>query len=195
MEADSSFADLMDRLHQGAPAAAADIFERYASRLVRLASPRLVGMIRQKVDAEDLVQSAFKSFFRANSQTSFALDGWSDLWALLATITLRKCRRQVRALLTTKRDITRERAAAARDDSHASWEAVAKDPSPEEAAALSDLINAWLQRLDEKGRQIAELALQGQSAEQIAPQVGLTERSVYRQMERIRNKLRDLDDH
>ena len=70
MQADSSFADLMARLHRGDQSTAADIFDRYSSRLVRLAAPRLVGMIRQKVDAEDLVQSAFKSFFRANAQAS-----------------------------------------------------------------------------------------------------------------------------
>jgi RNA polymerase sigma factor (sigma-70 family) len=191
MSRQQSFDSLLQRLRSGDNDAAAAIFQRYAHRLIALASRRLVGMLRQKVDAEDLVQSAFKSFFRADAATPYALHEWDELWSLLATITLRKCGYQVRHFLTDKRNVRKEAAApAAGDDSSASWVALAREPTPAEAALLGDLVEQFLGRLEGKTREIAELALQGHSVAEIAPQVGLTERSVFRQMERIKTRLR-----
>lgn len=191
MPGDDTFLDLRERLRAGDPAAGAAVFARYREQLIRLAAPRLVGVLRQKVDAEDVVQSAFRSFFRADAGGAFALGGWGDLWGVLATITLRKCRYQVRQFLTAKRDVRREQAPPA--DPAAGWEAVAADPTPAEAAAFADLLEALLAGLDPRGRQIVTLSLDGLTPAEVAPHVGLTERSVYRQLERVRDRLEQLD--
>ncbi|MBM4072214.1 MAG: hypothetical protein FJ271_25300 [Planctomycetes bacterium] len=102
MDFDSSFADVLARLHAGDEAAAAEIFSRYSQRLIAVASAKLGGAMRRKVDAEDLAQSAMKSFFRAEAEGGLCLDSWSDLWALLTTITLRKCGHQVRQFFRAK---------------------------------------------------------------------------------------------
>jgi hypothetical protein len=67
--------------------------ERFASRLIALARAELDSRIRQKVDPEDVLQSVYKSFFRRHAEGEFDLDGWDRLWAVLATITINKCRR------------------------------------------------------------------------------------------------------
>jgi DNA-directed RNA polymerase specialized sigma24 family protein len=56
---------------------------------------------------------------------------------------------------------------------------------------LGEMVEQLLDGLEGKTRLIAELALQGYSAAETAPQVGLTERSVYRQMRLIRARLRE----
>ena len=56
-----------------------------------------------------------------------------------------------------------------------------------------DTVRALLDGLDDQGRLIAELTLEGYSAAEIAPRVGLTERTVYRYLDRIRKGLMRLD--
>ncbi len=187
-----SFVDLYARLDAGDEMAAAELFQRYSQQLIRLATPRLKGLVRQKVDPEDIVQSALGSFFRVNAQGGFSLSGWNDLWSVLVTITLRKCRYQVRHFLTVKRDIRREEGAvqAAELDG---FRVLAPSPTPIEAAELADLINHLLTGLDTRSRQVAELCLENRTPAEIGPCVGLTERSVYRILDRIRGRLEQLD--
>lgn len=184
-----SFEDLLARWRKGDETAATAIFQRYVSDLVALASRRLTGIIRQKVDPEDLVQSAFKSFFVRDAIQPFAVDSWDNLWALLATMTLRKCGRQVRHFMAEKRDVGRENRNGG-SDSSANWEVVAREPTPAEAAALTDAVAVFLDGLDERVRPVAELALQGLSVSEISAQIDLTERTVYRQLERVKSRLR-----
>src|SRR4051812_18541489 len=56
---EGSFVDLVERLRKHDTAAAEEVFRRSSRQLVRLAEPRLAGVLRRKIDAEDVVQSAF----------------------------------------------------------------------------------------------------------------------------------------
>src|SRR5262249_48959853 len=53
----SSFAELMTRLHQGDQEAARRIFQTFSQRLIALARSRLNGRIRVKTDPEDVMVS------------------------------------------------------------------------------------------------------------------------------------------
>src|SRR5262249_58739563 len=86
-----SFAALVGRLHTGDPEAAAQVFHRFAERLVGLASSRLARVLRPKAEPEDVVQSVFRSFFARQRQGQFDLRGWDHPWDLLVLVTLRKC--------------------------------------------------------------------------------------------------------
>src|SRR5437016_14196174 len=92
---DDSFDDVMARLRAGDEAAAAAIFDRFARRLIALARARLDRLVSSKVDPEDVLQSAFRSFFLRHAEGRWDLIGWDGLWGLLARITVRKCGRRI----------------------------------------------------------------------------------------------------
>jgi RNA polymerase sigma-70 factor (ECF subfamily) len=181
----SSFADWLAHLKQGDSAAAEACFERYARRLIGLARVRLEGRLRAKVDPEDVLQSVFKSFF--TRRADWELGGWDNLWSLLVVLTVRKCNDQVDRLQAGCRDVRREVALQSRgEESLPSWEALARDPSPEEAAMLGETVEHVMRSLSPQEREILTLRLQGNSVAEISVEVGRTERTVYRVLEHVR---------
>jgi RNA polymerase sigma-70 factor (ECF subfamily) len=188
MASDSSFHAFLTQLRAGDEAAAAECFRRYARRLVGLAQTRLSRQLRSKVDAEDVVQSVFRSFFVRNARGEYDLGDWGGLWGLLVVITLRKCGRQAAQFRSARRDVSRERAPAA----GAAAEAVADEPTPAEAAALADTVRVLLEPFPERDRQIIGLRLQGYSVPEISARVQRTERTVFRVLEKVRERLEAL---
>src|SRR5262245_48590466 len=91
MSGGETFDGVMSRLRAGDDAAAADVFRRFAGRLVGLARVKLGGQVRAKVDPDDVLQSVFRSFFHRHAEGQFELDGWDGIWAMLTVITVRKC--------------------------------------------------------------------------------------------------------
>lgn len=190
MTAEQSFADLMGRLRAGDAGAAAELFQRYAHRLVGLARGRLDRLTRRLVDPEDVLQSVFRSFFERHAAGQFDLADWDGLWAMLVVLTLRKCGRQVRRFRAARRDLRRE---AGPDRAEvADWEALADGPTPAEAAALCDLLGELRQRCGADDWPLVALSLQGLSQAEVGAQAGCTERTVRRVLARTRLRLKRL---
>jgi RNA polymerase sigma-70 factor (ECF subfamily) len=183
---DASFADLMARLRTGDDDAAAQVFHRFANRLVGLARVRLDGKIRQKMDPEDLLQSVFQSFFARYAAGQITdLESWDNLWAMLVVITLRKCGRRIDYFHAGRRDVRREVSVEPpSDQSDVDWDASAAEPTPLEAAMLAEVVERLLGSFEGRHRQILALSLQGCPVPEISTQVGCTERTVYRVLER-----------
>lgn len=190
MASEPSFDGLMQRLHTGDQQAADQIFQQYAGRLINLAASRLGAAIKQKVDPEEVMLSAFRSFFVHQAQGQFDLKSWDGLWSLLAVITLRKCGHKVKHFRAARRDIRREiQQSPAGEDYTASWAGIARDPTPSEAAILAETLEQILGEFDVQDRSIIELILQGHSAQEVSLKVGRAERTVFRVLERVKQKL------
>jgi RNA polymerase sigma-70 factor (ECF subfamily) len=190
MADDPSFDALMARLQAGDDEAAARVFHRFAGRLIALARSRLGGRVRQKVDPEDVAQSAFRSFFAGQADGQFALEDWDGLWGLLTLITLRKCHRQCERFTAGRRDVRREVSAPCpAAGSGVAWEALAREPTPADAAVMTELVDDLMGALDGRERHILELRLQGYAVPEIGAAVGRTERTVHRVLERVRKRL------
>jgi RNA polymerase sigma-70 factor (ECF subfamily) len=175
-----AFPDVAARLRARDPEAAADVVHRFARRLAALARRRLHAAVRQRLDPEDVVQSAFRTFFRRHAVGQFELDGWDDLWRLLACITARKCaRKAVRAL----RELSDETALAARADHR---------PTPDESVSLADTLEHLLSGLSAQEHEILVQRLQGFSSSEVSQRLGCTERKVQRLVERLRERLQRL---
>ena len=192
MAPDRSFDDLMVRLRAGDPEAAAQVFERFARRLIGLARGRLGRQVRRKVDPEDVLQSVFRSFFARQVSGQFQFEGWDGLWGMLVLLTLRKCGRKARHLRAACRDVRRETVDGNDAAGPPGFEGLAREPSPAEAAALTDLMEELLRRSPESERPILTLSLQGYTQPEISDRVGCTERTVRRVLTRMRERLQRL---
>ncbi|HVA51319.1 MAG TPA: RNA polymerase sigma factor [Pirellulales bacterium] len=196
MAINPEFQALLERVKSGDQEAGRLLFERFTRRLIGLARTRLDSAVGGRVDPEDVVQSAYKSFFVRLSRGDFQLDDWGNAWGVLTTITLRKCGHRIEYLRAACRNIALEAASpASPDDSVAAWEPIARGPTPAEAISLAELVERLLDGLDARDRQIELLRLQGFTEQEIAVQVGRTDRTVRNVLARTRARLeRLLDD-
>lgn len=190
-----SFDNAMARLKVGDQQAARAVFERYVQRLIALASTRLGGRLRRKVDPEDVVQSVFNSFFHRQAADQYELANWDGLWGLLAAITIHKCGHKIEHFQAACRDVANEDSSPLlTDESRRDWEAVAGDPTPAQIAILDETIVGLLHELDERDGQIFLLVLQGWSTEEIGNEVRCSERTARRVLNRVRRRLEGLRD-
>lgn len=157
------------------PTAEEALFSRYVERLTRLARTRLSRRLSARMDPEDMVQSAYRSFFLRARRGEFRLQQSGDLWRLLARITLWKVCRSARRHQSNRRSVTHEQ------PGEGTVEIVAgREPTPLEAAALVDEVRLVLMPLDGLHRRIVELRLQGYQVAEIATAVGRCARTVRR---------------
>lgn len=164
--------------------AAWQLYERYVKRLVGLARSRISGKLNARVDAEDVVQSVYRSFFRNAQEGRYELEQPGDLWRLLASITVNKVRDQAKRHTQQKRSVDRE-AGSAEAVAVTFQSLIADEPSPEAALMLIEEVESVMNQLDESQRQILELRLQGHVVEDIASLAACSERTVRRKLERI----------
>lgn len=190
MSAEPDIAELMERLRSGDQQAADLIFRRFARRLIGLARSRLHEVLRPKLDAEDIIQSVFKSFFHRQAEGQFALNSWESVWSLLTVMTLRKAGYHIRHFRTEGRDWRRELIPLAKEgDSGSGWEAIAREPTPSEAVLLTESLEQILAPLKTDDRLIVQKSLEGYSPMEISAQVGCSERTVYRVLDRVKLRL------
>jgi RNA polymerase sigma factor (sigma-70 family) len=163
--------------------------KRFVAKLIRLAHSRFDAVLRHKVDPEDVVQSAYKSFFLRYGAGKLEVRDWGNLWGLLTMITLRKCLDRVEYHRAERRDVQREAAPAGAAGTEPWWQAVAREPTPEEGAVLAETVEQLLRGLTEDERPILQLSLQGYTTQEISEQLRKPERSVRRVRERIKKQL------
>jgi RNA polymerase sigma-70 factor, ECF subfamily len=180
MSVSSEFEDVITRFRAGDEGAAGEIFRRFVVRLTALAATQFDAGRRFRADPEGVVQSVYRSFFTRDLKKPFQLDGWEGLWSLLALITVRKCAR--------KRRLHPGPIAVDQD----CLEAVDRQPTPDEALALNDLIVRVFDAVDPDDRGRAELILQGYTAVEIADRCNCSERTVRRLREFIRAKVEQM---
>jgi RNA polymerase sigma-70 factor (ECF subfamily) len=184
-----SFADFLARLQDQSDTAARELFGRFTHQLITHAQRHIGAGLRHKVDPEDVVQSAYKSFFARYSAGNLDLVNWNSLWGLLTLITVRKCAERTAYHRAARRDTARE-ARPAQDDEAAPWlEPLGREPTPLEAAVLGETIQQLLAGLDEDERPVLELSLQGFSTREISDRLGRAERTVRLLREGIRHRL------
>lgn len=189
MPADDSFSALLAQLHSDDNKAAEHIFHRFAGQLIALARSQLQQGLQGKVDPEDVMQSVFGSFFRRHQAGQFQLDSWDSLWGILTVMTLRKCGHLREYFQAARRDVRREEQSPVAAV-QALGNICAREPTPEEAAGLTDLLEHVLRDFDEHGRRIIFLHLQGYNHTEIGAEVGRSERTVQRTIARVRKRLK-----
>jgi RNA polymerase sigma-70 factor (ECF subfamily) len=185
-------AELVDRWRHGDQQAAEEFVRLYTSRLLALARSRLWGRLGRRVDPEDVVQSAFQSFFRISREVTPEAPA-GGTWQLLATITLRALYREIEHHRDAqRRSIDRE--AYFTDPSSRfdpAVEVVAREPSPAKTAELSDDVRGAMHGLNPLHRQMVELTLEGHGSTMIARVTSRSDRMVRLVIEQFRKDLQE----
>lgn len=175
-------AEILERYRRGDSVAAEELFARYVERLTRLARLRLSPALAMRSDPEDIVMSAYRSFFVGARNGRFTLSRSGDLWRLLASITLHKLYRAARRHGSAGRSTKNE----APFDSD---ELYSREPSPEEALTVADELQTLFASLDPLARRILELRLQDEPLAAISKATGRSERTVRRTLADVRQLL------
>lgn len=166
---------------------AAALLSKYGASLIALATSRLSARLGRRIDAEDVTQSVYRTFFRRLSAGEFQLDEWHDLWRLLYVLTVRRICREAEQANTQKRNQAREL------DLEASAEVLSKEPSPEHALLFEEVIDGLLAALPEEDRSIVEARLAGLTHEEIKSEQGVSLATIGRKLRQVRARLEHLN--
>lgn len=176
------------RLQAGDHNGATQLWQRYYKRLVHLAYQRLSGSEQRLANEEDVVVSAFKSFFRALEENRTPdLLSEDEIWRLLVTLTARKAIKVIRHESSDKRNH-----ALLDTDEHAIENIIGNEPTPEFAVAVIDEFRMLSDQLvDDEMRTVAARKMEGYSNAEIAQELDCSVRTIKRRLAIIRSLLMD----
>lgn len=178
-------------LRKGDPQIVAEFCNSYGGLLQQVAENHLASRLRRRVEPEDVTQSVYRTFLRRVQAGEFQLPDSEALWRLLCVITLMKVRQQARFHFRKRRGIDREVPADSNptDSDMPVFVPQAKGPTPAEAAELTDQLKFLLDCLDGQERRIVEIKLQDCTNDQVAAQLGCSERTVRRVLKNLQARL------
>ncbi len=181
---------LVRRFRAGEDDAATQLYLRYADRLHRLAQRNTATDLKRRFDAEDVVQSVFRTFFRRVRTGLYDLPDGDELWRLLLVISLNKIRALAIHHRAQKRSVTATMAPGTELLSQLA------DENSENLAltSLKMVIGDVLNNLPEVQQQMIVRRIEGCQVEEIAAETGRSKRTVERVLQDFRGRLRGLID-
>ncbi|MCA9264914.1 MAG: sigma-70 family RNA polymerase sigma factor [Planctomycetales bacterium] len=179
---------LLRRLRGGDGDAATALYERYAQRLIELARRKTSLTYKSRFDAEDVVQSVFRSFFRRAQEGIYDVPGSGELWQLLLVLSLNKIRRLALHHTRQKRDVRNT--------------LTSDKLSPEFLQAetttgldvLRLVVDEVIGELPDFHQQIIQDRIEGHEVAEIANRVGRSKRTVERVLQQFRQMLAEVID-
>ena len=139
-----------------------------------------------RVDGQDVVQSAFRTFFRRGTAGEFHIDGSAQLWRLLVRITLLKARAKARYHTAGVRDARAEGRPAD------GFDPAAPEPAPEDAVALVEQVEVLLRDLPPLYGQLLGLRLQGLNVTDVADELNVSRQTVHRALNLLQDRLTEM---
>jgi len=175
--------ELIAAYKAGSESAARKLFDRYCEKLMRLARRRIGQRMASRIDPEDAVQSAFRTFFARVKSDQFTFEGESDLFKLLVRLTVNKTLRQIAHHRAAKRDPGRETGQGSEEEGLLD-QITADEPPPEVQVALLEEFDRFLSQLPQFDRKVLELKFEGYTTTEIAEKLGSYDRKIRRVFER-----------
>jgi RNA polymerase sigma-70 factor (ECF subfamily) len=181
---------LIRRFRLGEDDAATQLYKRYAERLHRLSQRNTALDLTRRFDAEDVVQSVFRTFFRRVRTGLYDLPDGDELWRLLLVISLNKIRTLAVFHRAQKRSVT---STVAPDTDLLAQ--LSTDNTDELAlASLKMVIGEVLNDLPEVQQQMIVRRIEGCQVDEIAGETGRSKRTVERVLQEFRQRLREIID-
>jgi RNA polymerase sigma-70 factor, ECF subfamily len=176
---------LLRRVRVGSEGAAGELHRRYADRLLALARAKTGTDLKARVDAEDIVQSVFGSFFRGAKRGLYSAPDGEELWGLFLVIALNKIRAQGTRHRAAKRDVRRTSNEAGTETNR--YGVPADDRSAYELLRI--VVDELLDDRPESVREIVRLRIENHEVAEIAGRTGRSKRTVERVLQEFRSQL------
>jgi DNA-directed RNA polymerase specialized sigma24 family protein len=184
-----SFDDVLARLRGSQNDAETQRFNRFARRLMALAGRQLNRPVLRKIDPEDVEQSVFRSIFTHNPSGRFEkFQSWDNLWGTLVLLAWWRCNRPMDCSRAAPRDVPADTGSG--EESPSGVGVRDDEPTPAEAALLTEMIEHLMRGLSERERAVLTLELQGYTLAEISSRLGCAERTVNRVLERVKGLLK-----
>jgi RNA polymerase sigma-70 factor (ECF subfamily) len=181
--------ELIAEFQAGSESAAQTLFDRYCERLMRLAKRRIGQRMTSRVDPEDVVQSAYRTFFTRVKNDEFSFHEQDDLFKLLVRLTVNKALRQIAYHRAAKRNPELE-ALQSSNPQEFLQQISSENATPDVEVALLDEFEQFMGQLQPLDRDVLQLKLQGYSTVEIAEKLGSYDRKIRRVLERIQELAR-----
>ena len=173
---------LIRRYRGGEDAAATSIYLKYARRLRALAEQHCKGELAGRFDADDVVQSVFRTFFEGVRKQAYDVPAGGEIWGLLMVLALNKVRNLADYHRARKRDV-RQTTQLPDDPRHL----LAKDGDA--AVLLKMVLDEQMAGLPESNQQIIRMRIEGYEIGEIAAGTGRSRRTVERVLQDFRGRL------
>lgn len=172
------------------------VVRRFGAQLVALSASHLSQRLQPRVDAEDVVQSIFKTFFRQLGDEQLELNDWDSLWGLLAQAAMWRICRYAKHHLAQKRSLAQETSLAPEGPPEARM--LNREPNAADVLVADELQQQLLAGLKEQHRPIVVRILDGATHEAIATELRTSISTVERVHRRAKEVLRGIletDEH
>jgi RNA polymerase sigma factor (sigma-70 family) len=176
---------LIEEVQRGHIEATEQLYQRYYQRLVELARRQMNWRLRGVEGSSDLVQSVLRSVFELIREERVQLPEDGDLWPLLVRIALNKIRNKAKYWKRERRDQNRLSSLSGID-------AVQKEPTPEDVAALDETVKELFAHFSDRRQAVLSRLLQDYKVGEIAAELGISERTVYNTRMAAAEVLREL---
>ncbi|MCA9212196.1 MAG: RNA polymerase sigma factor [Planctomycetales bacterium] len=176
----SSDSTLLGRYRKGDDDAATALYVKYANRLRNVAVSQTSQNLAARFDADDVVQSVFRTFFRRASEGYFDVPPGDEIWSLFLVIALNKVRRLGKMHRRKRRDVgATESIESSNAESHES----------DALMTLQMSIDELLEALPSDKKQMIEMRIQGYGVTEIAEETDRCTRTVERTLRQFRESL------
>ena len=159
------------------------LFETYLPKLIRLAEHRISTRMQAKFGSDDVAATVCRSVFRRFKEGTFRFEDDAEFWRLLVTVTKRKISNKVRHFSTQSRSVEDELSETA------SYIIASPEPGPSEAMAFEESLQAVANRLVPLELDVLTLRMDGFEHHEIAERLNVSERTIRRKIEVIKDHL------
>lgn len=176
---------LLKRFRGGEQDAATALYVKYSERLQALARAKTSTRLASRFDADDIVQSVFRTFFRRVSGGLYDVPAGDELWQLLLVIALNKIRDQAVHHRAQKRDVTRTEGESGIRVAETEFRC------KESMEVLRVVLDDFLDQLPTSHAVVARMRIEGHQVDEIAARTKRSKRTVERVLNDLRKHLVD----
>ncbi len=175
------------RIRSGDEDAARDLLKRYEAEVRLVVRRQLPRLLRSRFDSIDFLQSVWADFFQKVRSGQSGFEDERHLVGFLARAAKNKVIDQYRRAASQKQNVYREEPIWTQ--AGRTRELAGQDATPSQVAEAREALGRLQELMPDDRRMILELKAQGLSSREIGERLGVSERTIQREIEDLRRRM------